>query len=182
MLTEGITAIIMAGGKSSRMGTNKALAKYKDKRLIDLAIEKAIELTDKILVSTNIFLPDIDYPQVSDAYTGIGPIGGICSCMRKSTTNWNLVLACDMPQVPVSFLKQMTIGKNEFQVILPCLENGHLEPLAAFYHRSAIPVIASQIKGGDYKLVNLVNKLNHEQINCSHPEYFLNINTINDLK
>jgi molybdenum cofactor guanylyltransferase len=181
MLKEGFTAIILAGGKSSRIGTNKALLNYQGKRLIDVAVEKAQLLTNNISISSNTFLPGVEYRQIADSYPGIGPIAGICSCLRKSDTKWNLILACDMPEVPVSFLQQMIPLTTDFQAVVPRLGESHLEPLAAFYHHSALPVIEGQIKAGDYKMTNLIEKLNTNYYSCTQSAYFKNINTLKDL-
>lgn len=174
-------AVILAGGNSTRMGTNKAFMVYRHKRMIDWVIEVAGKITANIIISTNSHISDLDFPQVKDTYENIGPMGGIFSGINKSGAKWNLVLACDIPDSNAEFLLYLSTYFNDYQAIIPVLPEGRIQPLAAWYHHSILPIIEDQIQAGDYKMQNLLNHLNTLYVECSNESWFKNVNTPSDL-
>lgn len=97
-----ITGIILAGGKSSRMGKDKGLCDFKGKALVSYAIETLRPLCGNLMISANYFpekYAEFDLPVIADEVKNIGPMGGILSCLKQSHTQHNLVLSCDTPFV-----------------------------------------------------------------------------------
>lgn len=174
-----VTGIILSGGKSSRMGQNKALMNFKGTRLIDNAISIIKPYVNKLLLSTNIAF-NLNIIEVADEYPNIGPIGGIYSCLKNSTTEKNLIIPCDVPNIPGHLYEQILKESNNFDAVIPKLANGKLEPLVAFYSSSILPIIERQIQLNDYKLVNLFSKLKVKYINVNDSSFFKNINTPED--
>lgn len=176
-----ITGIIFAGGKSSRMGQNKALVKYKRQRLIDRTIQLIKSSCDYLLISSNVPLKDVPYALVPDLIPNIGPLGGLYSVLTKTTTSGNIVLACDVPNIEPEFFDTLLSKSKGYDAVIPRLPNGKLEPLVAFYSKSIIPVIEEQIKNEDFKLVNLIFKLNVHYVDVRDEKMFKNVNAPTDL-
>jgi molybdopterin-guanine dinucleotide biosynthesis protein A len=154
-----VTGIILAGGKSSRMGSNKALMLYKNQRLIDMAIANLTPLVEELLISSNEPIPDIGLKIVSDIHKNIGPIGGLHACLTESKTAINLVVPCDVPMLPEGLYENMLGKMGSFDAVIPKYADGKLEPLIAMYNKSSAPAILEQINQNDYKIVNLLKKL-----------------------
>jgi len=155
-----VTGIILAGGKSSRMGSNKALMLYKNQRLIDIAISVVKPLVNEILVSSNELIPNLSNRIISDVFENTGPIGGLYSCLKESNTDINLVIPCDVPLVSTSFYSLMLEKIESFDAVIPRHSKGKLEPLIGIYHKNVLPMMEEQINQHVYKLVNLLERLN----------------------
>jgi len=181
MQNVNITGIVIAGGKSSRMGTNKALLEYRGKRLIDNAIQILQHHTQNILISSNEIIPNISFPFNEDEFIEIGPMGGLYSCLKASKTELNLIIPCDVPNIKPSFYKLLMENSDGFDAIIPRLPDGKLEPLIACYKKSILPIIKECIYQKDYKMVRLLEKLNVKYIEVESTESFKNINSPKDL-
>lgn len=138
------TAIILAGGLSRRMGTNKALIPYFSKPLIQYSIDLALCFTPDIIISTNRDdLRDFGFPLVKDIRTIKAPLAGIHAGLQFSRTDWNLVLTCDMPNVSVQLIHYLVPKlEKDYELVLPGHGN-YIEPLCGFYHKNLLPVIES---------------------------------------
>lgn len=178
---EKVTGIIIAGGKSSRMGENKALVKYKHERLIDCAIRILDPVVDFLIISSNESLPKIPYIMVKDEVKGIGPLGGLYTALKKSKTEKNVVIACDTPNLTSDFYEKLLRKCKDCDAIIPEHSEGKLEPLVAVYSKNILPVIEEQIKVQDYKLMNLIKKINVSIMPTKHSSMFKNVNTQADL-
>ena len=102
------TAIILAGGQSSRMGANKALVEYMGRPLIEYAIDLARLFTnDILLIANNHDLDFLGIPVVSDEYTVKAPLAGIHAGLKSGSSAWNLVLSCDMPNLTKELIEKL---------------------------------------------------------------------------
>ena len=178
---KNLTAIIIAGGKSSRMGQNKSLILYKGTRLIDNAIHLMENFTQNLLISSNADISTISYPIIADEFTEIGPISGLYTCLKTSKTELNLIIPCDVPYIKPFIYQKLLENSDGYDAVIPRLPNGKIEPLVACYKKAVLPVVLGQINLEDYKMVNLLDKLNANYIDFEHAEQFKNMNTPNDL-
>ena len=178
---KNITAIVIAGGKSSRMGTNKALIEYGGKRLIEIAIKIIQPYTQNVIISSNSPIPHITYPLFTDEYSEIGPISGLYTCLKASKTELNLVIPCDVPHIKANTYRKLLDNSEGFDAVIPRLPNGKIEPLVACYKKSVLPVVLGQINLEDYKMVHLLDKLKVNYIDFEDVKQFKNMNTPNDL-
>ncbi len=176
-----LTGIILAGGKSSRMGENKALVLFQNRRMIDIAREKLINYTDILLVSSNKPIPEFEGQLVPDVVSEIGPIGGLYSCLQESATELNMVIPCDVPLLPASFYEQLLPHTTNYDVVIPRLPDGKLEPLIGFYKKSNLIVIEQMIATHDYKLIHLFDKVQTYYLDIQETYMFKNVNTPTDL-
>jgi len=176
-----ITGIVIAGGKSTRMKHNKALIVYNKIRLIDNAIAIIDPFVSNLLVSSNEFIPAINYRIIKDEISNIGPIGGLLSCLKYSENELNIIIPCDTPHVSPHIYSLLIEKSENVDAVIPQLPNGKLEPLVACYKKSIIPVIEELINRGDYKLVNLFSKIKVKYLQIEDVLQFKNINTPEDL-
>lgn len=180
-----ISGFILAGGKSSRMGTDKALLVFQEEPLLKHMIKLIEPFCDKIAISGQ----NSDYSffcveMIPDLYSDCGPIAGIYSSLHHSVTNWNLLVSVDVPFVNEELFLFLISNIGESDCIVPEHSSG-VEPLIGLYHRRTLPVINEMITSGDFKLTNLISKLNTRYLDCNylikkHPRLFMNINRLED--
>jgi molybdopterin-guanine dinucleotide biosynthesis protein A len=180
-----ITGIILAGGLSSRMGTDKALMKIGEKTLLENAVEICKPVCSSIIISSNKQAHKFkEYLLVKDEIPDCGPMGGIYSAIKKSKTNWNFVLSVDSPFVKSTFIKSLFSEKEGFNCVVPVHPIGK-EPLIALYHKNVLPEIEGRIKVGENKLHDLFDALNPNFFDSQnwlvkYPNLFYNINRPED--
>ena len=188
-----MTAIILAGGKSSRMGFDKALLKINNHFLMEEILQKLKTIFAEILIVTNRpkqfnSLTSLHLTKIAcDIIPHQGPLGGIYSGLMNSGSFYNFVLACDMPFVNLELIKYMVSIKDNFDAVVPKLKKGY-EALFAIYSKNCISAISEILKTGDLKVVNFFNKLKLRELNEKEisrfgaPDVlFMNINTREDL-
>jgi molybdenum cofactor guanylyltransferase len=183
-----LTAIILAGGQSLRMGTDKALVPYHGKPLIQYSIDLALGFTKNILIITNREeLLTLGFPLVADIYPIKAPLAGIHAGLKTSKTDWNLVLTCDMPNVPAHLIKMMiSTLEPDTELVLPGHDD-YIEPLCGFYNKSLVPVIESNIRIDKFSPLDLLKVSSHKivqivgSIDEQTDSVFKNVNSEYDL-
>jgi molybdopterin-guanine dinucleotide biosynthesis protein A len=183
-----VTGIILAGGKSARMGTDKGLQELCGKPLISYTIQVLSELCSTILISTSSDVyRSFGYQTVADEIPGIGPMGGIYSALKQSKTRKNLVLSCDLPFVSVELLSYILNNSQGYQVAVPWEGDQHYEPLCGFYNLSILDQMNIYIQNNNYKLPDLfetitINRLIiNNKLDFYSEDLFLNVNSNHDL-
>lgn len=183
-----ITGIILAGGKSSRMGTDKGLQELGGKPLINYAIRALSDLCNTIIISTcSDAYQSFGYKTVADEIPGIGPMGGIYSALKQSKTEKNLVLSCDLPFATKELLLHILKNSDGYQVAVPWQGNKHYEPLCGFYNLSILDQMNDFIQKSNYKLPDLFEEISINRLVINNEadfytdELFLNINSKHDL-
>ena len=155
-----MTAIILAGGKSRRMGTNKALLNFKGKTFLEHQIDLLKGLFDEVIISANSLetYKGFNIPIVVDTYHDKGPLGGIYTGLINSKSYHTFIIACDMPFVEIDLINKLKSftrdsNKNRYDVVIP-ENNKCLEPLHAFYSKACIGPIKAQIETGNFKVID----------------------------
>lgn len=185
-----VSAAIMAGGESRRMGKNKALLPFRGRPLIAHVFESLQPLFEEIFLVTNDpgpfgFLP---CPKVPDRIPGKGPISGVDAALRHSRNRRVLVVACDAPFLS-PLLLELLAGRSEgADAVIPCGPDGP-EPLCAVYGKGCLPVIEESIRKGEYRMTALAGRLrtmeiSREEVEAIDPGFrsFRNINTPQDFR
>lgn len=186
-MTKQLTGIILAGGKSKRLGKDKGLTSLNGKPLIQYSIDLLEALNVPIIIVTNqLGYEQFGYPIVEDAFKNKGPIGGIYSGLLQSKTEVNIVLSCDTPYVPVELIKQLIKASSHHQLTIASYEI-QLHPLIGIYKRSLIDEFKKSIQENQLKLVSLclelmAHKVPFESDTVISARSFTNINTLEDLK
>ena len=185
-MIDSVTGVILAGGKSSRMGKDKALLPYQVKRLIDAPIETLTGLFSHVVLSVRDPLDYAEYalPKIADQYADIGPMGGICSVL-KSGRERIFCVACDMPYLNEALITYLC-GFTDFDAVIPVWDKRE-EMLHAVYSNTLVPVFEQAIRSGQYKLANAVASaqvryIEPDEIRRFDPdgECFRNVNTPDD--
>lgn len=151
------TAIILAGGKSTRMGSDKQFLTIGGLSLVDHLAEKLIPLFQQLIVVSNCpeGYSDKPYAVVSDAIEGLGPLAGIHAGLQVTRSRYNYVLACDMPNVNLDYISYMRgllpTPPEEIDALITSW-GAHIEPFNAFYSRSLLPDIAELPSDGNKSL------------------------------
>lgn len=174
-------AIILAGGNSRRMGTNKCLLPYQGQPLIQYVVHQLRPLFTTLTVSTN--TPEtyafLGLPMVGDAVTGQGPLAGIGAALARATHPWNFVIAADMPEIPLELLHTLALRRAGNRCVVPQTPSGHYEPLFAFYHRALLPDIETALLGGQFRLQYFLHQMEAAAVPISDPG-LSNLNTPGD--
>lgn len=188
-----LTVAIMAGGRSSRMGTDKSFVYLQGKPIIEHLLEKVVELgQDTTILITNrpTDYAHLNLPMYQDVLPDKGSLGGIYTALHVSSTPYTLVLACDMPFVNPVLLKHMIILAQDesFDVIVPRVE-GYPEGLHAIYSQACSQPIRQRLDAGQFKVISFYDDVRVRPID--EPEYhafdpeglsFLNVNTPEELR
>jgi molybdopterin-guanine dinucleotide biosynthesis protein A len=149
-----VTAFILAGGKSSRMGADKAFLNFDGWTLLERTLELARSVTGEVRIVGGLEKFARFAPVVEDIFPGQGPLGGIHAALRSSTSDLNLMLAVDAPFISRALLQYLICGAHhtpEATVVVPCC-NGHRQPLCAIYRREFFEVAEKALIAGKNRI------------------------------
>jgi molybdopterin-guanine dinucleotide biosynthesis protein A len=185
------SAIILAGGKNTRMGRNKALIQLSSgETILQNTVSILKRLFPEIIIVTNQkeTYQEFDVSVVEDLIREVGPLGGIFTGLCYSTSEFNFVVACDMPFIQISLIELLLAEGGTSDVVLPEVDN-QVEPLFALYSKSCIPVMFEQLQKRNLKMREVLSKLQvkkigREEIDRVDPNHlsFFNINAEEDLR
>lgn len=184
-----VTAFILAGGKSTRMGTDKAFVMLGGRTLLAHMLELAHSAFADVRIVGDTSKFSAFAPVVEDAFPGCGPLGGIHAALRSSQTDMNLILAVDMPFVSAAFLDFLVMRSRESDatVTLARTRDG-MQPLCAVYRRAFADSAEKALRAGRYKIDALFEKIQTRVIEGDDlgaagfsSEHFRNLNTPEDL-
>jgi molybdopterin-guanine dinucleotide biosynthesis protein A len=188
-----MTSIILAGGKSLRLGRSKALQVIEGKSLIQWVVDCLATLSTEIIIVTahGEAIPCSSAARiktVADIYPGKGPLIGIYSGLIASSSSRAIVVGCDTPFLSISLLEYMTQIRSTFDVVIPRIKN-KLEPLCAVYSKNCSGPIQGLLEQDELRIRKLfsvvkVKYVEEDEINRFDPEHlsFFNINTQADLE
>ncbi|HEX2934748.1 MAG TPA: molybdenum cofactor guanylyltransferase [Bacteroidales bacterium] len=180
----GVTGIVLAGGRSSRMGTDKSLMLLHGKPIISHVIEAIKPLCDQVVISSNKSVYDFTGCDVwPDLYPIQAPMIGIYSCLKRSTTDLNIVVSCDIPFVETALFTNLLQNMEGSDIIVPVHDN-YVEPLCAIYKKKVVPALQQFIDQQNYRLFEFVEHMPHRRLEINPSTFskriFLNINTMDD--
>jgi molybdopterin-guanine dinucleotide biosynthesis protein A len=173
---------VLAGGRSTRMGQDKAVLQVGGRSLVELALDKlrSIGVAEPRIAGARTDLSSLA-PVVPDLHPGCGPLSGIEAALAATTKGLNLFLPVDMPLLPARFLYWMLLRAEITGALMtvPCI-NGWPQPLCAVYHRDLLRPITASLLGGNYKVMPVVTAaagqsqavdvFDTERLASSHPE------------
>jgi molybdenum cofactor guanylyltransferase len=190
---KNVASIILAGGKSSRLGRDKASEVILGRSLLQRAVDKLDGLVEEhvIVTAQGQRLPDLEATArlrlVQDLYPGLGPLGGIYSGLSGMTGRYAITVACDMPLLQTALLEAMLTLLGSHDAVVPL--NRLPEPLCAIYSTTCLPAILDRINSGDLKMTGFYEAIDvlyvePEEWRRFDPEglSFLNLNTEEDLR
>lgn len=153
---DDVTAFVLAGGKSTRMGRDKAFLEMDGQTLLERAIAKARAVTEQVWIVGDQEKFSKFGPVVGDTYHERGPLGGIHIALTNSVSEWNLILAVDLPFVKPEFLKWLVAqAQNEKAVVTVPRAAGRLQPLCAVYRKRFAERARRELEAGRNKIARL---------------------------
>ena len=192
--TLDISCIVLAGGKSLRLGQDKVLETIGNKSLLERAVFQLDSFNSDIIIVTaakQSFPRLTGYPRlriVTDTYPDKGPLGGIYTGLAASDSFYNLVVACDMPFLNQALLDYMIQLSANFDLVVPRLGD-MVEPLHAVYSKGCLAPMERLLRQGRLGVRELftlvkIRYVEADEINRFDPEHlsFFNINTEADLE
>ena len=147
------SGFVLAGGRSSRMGTDKAFLELEGRTLLARALDLLHGLTPEVRIVGPAARFAAYAPVVEDVYAGRGPLAGIHAALSTSTTELNLILAVDLPFVTDSLLRFVVEQARACQAVVtvPRIAGGY-QPLCAVYHRAFVTPAQAALESGRNKI------------------------------
>lgn len=180
---QDVSAFILVGGKSTRMGRDKALLVFEGRSLVERGVDLARSLTDDVWIVGEPARYSAFGPVIADVYREQGPLGGIHTGLTHSNSEWNLVLAVDLPFMRAEFLTwlMMEARKTAELVTVPRI-HGRLQPLCAVYRRKFAQRAERELQAGRNKIAEAFGstRIVEEEEIVAHGyslEMFRNVNT-----
>jgi molybdopterin-guanine dinucleotide biosynthesis protein A len=159
--TSGVAAVVLAGGRSRRMGTDKATIGFCGRRMIDVVVERLRGLTDEVVVCARqrSALEPILVPVVEDAEEYAGPLPALVAGIRAAGTQRVIAVACDMPFLNVPLLADLVARLEEdIDAVVPVTEDGP-QPLHAAYGDCAVEPLLAALAAGERSLRGALGRL-----------------------
>lgn len=162
-----IAGIVLAGGASRRMGTDKAGLRLGNSRVLDIIAGELCSITSQVYIATGSvnrgegLAPK--YVEVKDIYTGSGPLAGLHAGLLRGEADLYVVASCDIPLIRADLLSAMVQemeveSKPRVQALVPQI-NGQIHPLAAVYHYSIINVLETQLREDKRRVMDMLSKI-----------------------
>lgn len=186
---KGITGIILAGGKSSRYGANKAFAEINGVQLIERVITVMGSLFERLILITN--TPHeyayLNLPMYEDLIKGLGPIGGVLTGLEAISDESGFFMACDMPFINADLIHYMVEVREDYDAVVPRI-SWKMEALHALYRKSCLTAIRELIESNEYQTIKFFNKVrvryvDWDEIRAFDPiqRSFFNVNSPQEL-
>ncbi len=184
-----MTGVVLAGGKSKRMGRDKALLEFRGTPLVLHAVKILQQFCSQVVISSNrkdyLFTGCEIWPDDVDVHA---PMAGIYSCLKRSMHPWIMVLTCDMPlidpQVFDLLISQADLHRDD--VLVPFHDRDCIEPLCGLYNQRAIHLLEESIRTHRFSLQQFIRSTKSRLVEVGpdrdfyKADLFFNINTIKD--
>lgn len=181
-----VSVAVLAGGKSARMGQDKAFLEVGDRLVIERVLLQAEALTDDLFISTN--SPEkykrFGLRMVNDIYPDKAALGGIYSAIRAARYDHVLILACDMPLLNKSLLRYLIGLAGSADVIAPLIDPHQPETLHTIYSKTCLPAIEDRLKANKLRIIGFFDAVSVRYVDRSEiakfdPNFyaFVNMNT-----
>ena len=160
---ERLDGVVLAGGRSRRLGIDKGLVRFGGVPLLRIVVERVAQVCREMVVAVD--RPDryegLGLPArlVADESPGLGPLSGLQAGLRTCRTEYVLVAACDLPFLNVELLRHMARLPRSYQALVPW-RDGRWQPLHAIYARSCLEAVDTMAAAGGGSMQELLGRLN----------------------
>lgn len=189
-----VSAVVLAGGMSRRLGRDKAVEPLAGEPLIRRVLSRVAQVTDETVVVVNHAARASELPLGGDVATAVdrypdsGSLGGIFTGLEAARSEWALVVACDMPFLNIPLLRRILSLREGRDAVVPVVD-GRPEPTHAVYSRKCLPHIERRLQANDLKIsrffedvdVGFLPQQAVEEYDPGHLSFF-NVNTEQDLE
>lgn len=189
-MSGSVSVAILAGGLSSRLGTNKAFVKVGGKPIIERIIERVQGLGDEIVIIAN--APDqyrhLGLPIRSDLIPGKASLGGLYTAVASTQGDHTLVLSCDHPFLNTDLLRYLIDLREGYDVVVPLNAEGYPQSLHAVYSKACLEPIHKRLEANQLKIISFFPDVRVREVTLSEVEQFdpqhlslVNVNRPDDL-
>ena len=165
------------------MGRDKALLPFKGRTLVECVAAEVHAVTGSVILVGDVSRYSyLSYPVIEDIFPSRGPLSGIHAALTASRAEWNVIVACDMPDVTSEFLRKVVerAESGGADAVLPAGPSGLPEPLCAAYRRRSLNTIADALERGVRKVTDGLAGLAVDIWRVPDPRYFHNLNSPQD--
>jgi molybdenum cofactor guanylyltransferase len=173
-----LAGLLLAGGRSTRFGSDKALALVDGRPMIQRVYDAVAALADPVFVSVGESNTTYDLParHIVDRYPGRGPLAGIHAGLLASSADWLLVAPCDMPFLDTTSLQNLIAARDATRdVIVGADSAGRPTPVLGLYHRRCLARIEARLARGELSLGSLLDQLEVAKVSID-AEVLRNVN------
>lgn len=186
----GVTAVVLAGGKSRRYGKNKALEQIDGVSLIERTVATLERVFHRVILSANDPEPYafLHLPVIKDLYPGVGQLGGVHAGLCAMSDDAGFFVACDMPFLNPDLIRHMALLSSGRDAVVPRI-GPHVEPLHALYKKTCIAPMVRAIERNERRIVSFypeisIRYVEEEEIRVFDPglDAFINVNRPQELR
>lgn len=185
-----VHGFVLTGGRSSRMGRDKALLPFGDRSLAAWMAKVVQKVCGEVsLVGSRAKYSGLGFPVVEDIFIDSGPLAGIHAALVHSDTPFSLIVGCDMPNLSPDFLDRLLeiALEGDSDAVVPESEAFGYEPLCAVYSRNCLPRIEEALRNEERKVSSIFSRLRVRPVMCREwqaydplGKLFQNLNTPED--
>lgn len=179
------TGIVLAGGRSSRFGSNKAIYDFQGKTMLKHSVDLLRPFCEHILISGDKEeYYRYDYPCIPDKYGEIGPLGGIASCLDESDSEENIIVTCDMPLITSDLVAKLLVYHQPGKVTAFIDSHGRIYPFPLIIQKSHTSSLRRQIDERKYQIQELMDEVGFTPVLLKEEELLClaNVNSKDDLQ
>jgi len=180
-----VTGVLLAGGKSQRMGRDKALLQVGGKTLFESSLRLLMQFFSRIIIAGD--RPDLEQPgilSIADIYPG-SALGGLHTGLQAAETDWVFVVPCDMPYPDARLVALLLQNRTGVDAVVPRTEDGY-EPVFALYHKNCLVQMEQMLRQNQYRIYDFYQRiriryLDPPQLPRDWKRSLININTPDQL-
>jgi molybdopterin-guanine dinucleotide biosynthesis protein A len=185
-----ISTAILAGGQSSRMGTDKAFVRVGGRAIVERTIERLRPLADELIIVSNtpINYAYLGLPVFTDLLPHKGPLGGLYTAISQTRSEYTLVVSCDQPFLNIALLRFLLDLRHGYDVVVPLNRESYPQSMHAVYAKGCLAPIRGCLDANRLKVISFfadvrVRSVASEEIDRFDPRRlsFFNVNTPDDL-
>ena len=153
-------AVLLAGGKSRRMGRDKLSLPQNGKTVLEAAVQRFSEKFHKVYISVDEMTryPEINAPKIADVYKGCGPLGGLHAALGNVEGDGVFLAAADLPFSSPDIALEMIKLCEGYDICITRDESGRYEPLFGYYKKCVLETVKELLESGVYKMTALYEK------------------------
>lgn len=154
-----VTGVLLAGGKSRRMGRDKALLQVNGKTLFESSLRLLMQFFSRIIIAGD--RPDLEQPgilSVADIYPG-SALGGLHTGLFAAATDWIFVAPCDMPYPDARIIERLLAARRGVDAVVPRTYDGY-EPVFALYHKNCLAPMESMLRQNQFRIYDFYQQIN----------------------
>ncbi len=186
-MRNGVTGVVLAGGKSSRFGQDKGLYPYNGKPMVLHALEILAPVCSKLMISTNdpLSYEGFGYECIEDLSPNAGPLAGIQSALAHAPTEVVAIISCDTPHIPSALYSRLIQSIRNYDIVMP-VHGGFIETMTAVYAKKCLPGIEAAIRSKRFRILDAIEPMDSLFLEIEHecfyrPGIFHNINYKKDI-